>query len=139
MTLMGAAKMHADEIEMNVALMHKLLAGQFPQWMDLPISRVMSYGTDNYIYRLGDQLAARLPRHPGWAVDQVKLEAKWLPTLAPHLPLAVPVLTRGRRPAVVNIASMCGRRGMPAWCRWNGTVGLCSAAFVRARRPAGRW
>jgi hypothetical protein len=76
MTLMGAAKMHADEIETNVALMRKPLAGQFPQWMDLPISRVMSYGTDNYIYRLGDRLAARLPRHPGWGVDQVKLEAR---------------------------------------------------------------
>ena len=29
--------------------------------------------------------------------------------------LAVPVLTRGQQPAIVNLASMCGRRGLPAW------------------------
>jgi NAD(P)-dependent dehydrogenase (short-subunit alcohol dehydrogenase family) len=29
--------------------------------------------------------------------------------------LAIPVLVQGRQPAVVNVASMCGRRGMPAW------------------------
>lgn len=28
---------------------------------------------------------------------------------------AVPVLTRGHQPAVVNVASMCGRCGIPAW------------------------
>jgi short-subunit dehydrogenase len=28
---------------------------------------------------------------------------------------AIPVLTEGVQPAVVNIASMCGRRGLPAW------------------------
>jgi aminoglycoside phosphotransferase (APT) family kinase protein len=91
MTLMGAARMHEDEVETSVALVRKLLAGQFPRWKDLPVTRVTSYGTDNDIYRLGRQLAARLPRRPGWAVDQVKLEAKWLPRLAPHLPLALPV------------------------------------------------
>ena len=96
---MGAARMHADEIDMSVELMRKLPAGQFPQWMELPISRVKSYGTDNYIYRLGDQLAARLPRHPGWAVDQVRLEASWLPALAPLLPLALPVQVAMGHPA----------------------------------------
>src|SRR3984957_5003954 len=99
MTLMGAPKMHADEIETKVALMRKLLTGHLPHWMDLPISRVTSYGTDNDIYRLGDQLAARLPRRPGWAVTQVKLEAKWLPALAPHLPLALPVQLAMGHPA----------------------------------------
>ena len=74
----------------DVGLVRRLLAGQFPQWADLPISLVESYGTDNDIYRLGDRLAARLPR-PGWGVDQATLEATWLPKLAPHLPLAVPV------------------------------------------------
>jgi aminoglycoside phosphotransferase (APT) family kinase protein len=91
--------MHADEIAMTVGLMRKLLAAQFPQWMNLPISRVMSYGTDNYIYRLGDQLTVRLPRRPGWAVDQVRLEADWLPILAPQLPLALPVQVAMGHPA----------------------------------------
>ncbi len=82
--------MHADEIHTDVALVRRLLAGQFPQWADLAIDPVASYGTDHDIYRLGDHLAARLPRI-GWATEQAAREAEWLPKLAPHLPLAVPV------------------------------------------------
>ncbi|MDQ2808762.1 MAG: aminoglycoside phosphotransferase family protein [Chloroflexota bacterium] len=87
---MGTTKMHADEIETDAALVRRLLAGQFPQWADLRIALVESYGTDHDIYRLGDQLAVRLPRI-GWATEQAALEAEWLPQLAPHLPLALPV------------------------------------------------
>ena len=82
--------MHAGEIETDVALVQRLLAGQFPQWADLPIAPVTSYGTDHDIYRLGDHLAARLPRIH-WATKQAAKEAAWLPKLAPHLPFAVPV------------------------------------------------
>jgi aminoglycoside phosphotransferase (APT) family kinase protein len=82
--------MHADEVETDVALVRRLLAGQFPQWAELPIELVVSYGTDHDIYRLGEQLAARLPRI-GWATAQAAKEADWLPRLAPHLPLAVPL------------------------------------------------
>ncbi len=40
--------------------------------------------------------------------------------------LAIPVLTRGRQPAVVNVASMCGRRGMPAWPEYSASkFALC--------------
>src|SRR5919199_78814 len=40
--------------------------------------------------------------------------------------LAVPALTRGRQPAVVNVASMCGRRGMPAWSEYSASkFALC--------------
>ena len=90
MTAMDATKMHADEIETDVALVRRLLAGQFPQWADLRIDPVVSYGTDHDIYRLGSDLAARLPRI-GWASKQAAKEAEWLPKLAPHLPLALPV------------------------------------------------
>ena len=87
--------MHADEIDTDVALVRHLLAGQFPHWADLAIDPVVSSGTDHDIYRLGDHLAARLPRI-GWATDQAAKEAEWLPKLAPRLPLAVPVqLARG--------------------------------------------
>jgi aminoglycoside phosphotransferase (APT) family kinase protein len=82
--------MHADEVETDVALVRRLLAGQFPKWAELPVIRVESYGTDHDIYRLGDDLAARLPRI-GWATRQAAKEAEWLPRLAPRLPLAVPV------------------------------------------------
>lgn len=95
---MAAPKMHADEIETDVGLVRRLLAGQFPQWADLTIERVVSYGTDHDIYRLGDHLAARLPRI-GWATRQAAKEAEWLPRLAPHLPLAVPVQSAMGHPA----------------------------------------
>jgi aminoglycoside phosphotransferase (APT) family kinase protein len=98
MTAMGRTKMHADEIETDVALVRRLLAGQFPQWADLPIDPVESYGTDHDIYRLGDHLAARLPRI-GWATKQAAKEAEWLPKLAPHLPLALPVQLAMGHPA----------------------------------------
>jgi len=86
----GVTKMHADEVATDAGLVRRLLAEQFPHWSDLPIEPVVSYGTDHDIYRLGAHLAARLPRI-GWATDQAAKEAKWLPRLAPELPLALPV------------------------------------------------
>ena len=44
---------------------------------------VTSYGTDHDIFRLGDDLAVRLPRI-AWATGQAVKEAAWLPRLAPH-------------------------------------------------------
>ncbi|GAC1316750.1 MAG: hypothetical protein NVSMB16_13480 [Acidimicrobiales bacterium] len=82
--------MHADEVDTDVDLVRRLLASQHPQWAELPIKRVVSAGTDNAIYRLGDGLAVRLPRI-SWAVDLVAKERTWLPVLAPQLPLAVPL------------------------------------------------
>lgn len=98
MAAMTPVKMHADEIETDVVLVRHLLAGQFPQWADLRVDPVASYGTDHDIYRLGDHLAVRLPRI-GWATQQAAKEAEWLPRLAPHLPLAVPVPLAMGQPA----------------------------------------
>jgi aminoglycoside phosphotransferase (APT) family kinase protein len=87
--------MHADEVHTDVALVRRLLAAQFPQWAHLSIEPVESAGTDNAIYRLGDELSVRLPRIQ-WATGQAAKEHRWLPALAPLLPLAVPVpLARG--------------------------------------------
>jgi aminoglycoside phosphotransferase (APT) family kinase protein/RimJ/RimL family protein N-acetyltransferase len=83
-------RMHVDEVETNADLVRRLLQAQHPQWADRPITRVPSAGTDNAMYRLGDDLVARLPRID-WAVDTVAKEQRWLPRLAPHLPLAVPL------------------------------------------------
>jgi aminoglycoside phosphotransferase (APT) family kinase protein len=83
---------HSDiptELHTNVSIVQKLIATQFPQWADLPIEPVDSSGTDNTIYRLGEDMAVRLPRVE-WAIGQVKMEQRWLPILAPHLPLTIP-------------------------------------------------
>jgi aminoglycoside phosphotransferase (APT) family kinase protein len=90
--------MHPDEVLTDAALVRRLLRAQFPQWPELPIVLVESYGTDHDIYRLGDRLAARLPRIR-WATRQAAKEAAWLPKLAPHLPLALPVPLAMGRPA----------------------------------------
>ena len=82
-------RMHTDEVDTDVGLVRRLIEAQMPQWAELPITRVPSAGTDNAMYRLGDELVARLPRI-GWAVDHVAKEQRWLPFLAPHLPLEVP-------------------------------------------------
>lgn len=40
--------------------------------------------------------------------------------------LAIPILTQGRHPAIVNVASMCGRRGVPAWPEYSASkFALC--------------
>jgi len=82
--------MHEEEVDTDVELVRRLLASQYPKWVDRPIERVDSAGTDNAMYRLGDDLAVRLPRIH-WAIDNLAKEQAWLPTLAPHLPLAVPL------------------------------------------------
>jgi short-subunit dehydrogenase len=33
--------------------------------------------------------------------------------------LAIPHLAKGKQPAIVNVASMCGRRGLPAWSEYS--------------------
>jgi aminoglycoside phosphotransferase (APT) family kinase protein len=87
---MSAGKMHFNEVNTHVSLVVRLLTSQFPQWAGLPIAPVHSAGTDNALYRLGDDMVVRLPR-VDWAVGQVEKEHLWLPRLAPFLPLAIPV------------------------------------------------
>lgn len=87
---MSAGRMHIDEVHTDVSLVGRLLTAQFPQWADLCIEPVHSAGTDNVIHRLGDDMAVRLPRIRR-AAGQVDKEHRWLPRLAPLLPLAIPV------------------------------------------------
>ncbi len=53
---MSASRMHAGEVDTDVELVRRLLAGQFPQWADRPVEPVPSAGTDNALYRLGDDV-----------------------------------------------------------------------------------
>jgi aminoglycoside phosphotransferase (APT) family kinase protein len=104
------SRMHADEIEIDEALVAGLIAGQFPQWRELAVERVPSAGTDNALFRLGPELVVRLPRMPG-AAGGIDTECRWLPRLAPLLPLAIPEL----------VGKGCPSEGYPLpWsvCRW---------------------
>lgn len=71
------------------AVVRTLLTEQRPDLADLPLSRVEG-GWDNQMWRLGDDLAVRLPMTPR-APALLEQEYDWLPVLAPRLPLPVPV------------------------------------------------
>ncbi|MFI7112308.1 aminoglycoside phosphotransferase family protein [Nonomuraea sp. NPDC050227] len=139
-------RMHADEADIDEALVRRLLAAQFPRWAGLPLRRFPSSGTVNAVFRLGDDLAVRLPR-VRQGVGDVAREGRWLPLLAPALPVPIPAVLGQGLPG----------EGFPwPWsvCRWldgdNPEAGALSgdgealaadlAAFVAALRevePAG--
>ena len=82
--------MPADEVEIDMPLVRRLLASQFQVWASLPIEAVQPFGTDNALYRLGAHMVVRLPRGER-ASQTLKKERLWLPRLAPQLPVAIPI------------------------------------------------
>ncbi len=52
--------MHANEVTTDVSLVRRLLTSQFPQWANLAIQPVRSAGTDNAIFRLGNDQGQRI-------------------------------------------------------------------------------
>lgn len=74
---------------LDVTLVRRLVASQFPQWKDLPVRPVALSGWDNRTFHLGEQLLVRLPSAAEYA-SQVEKEHLWLPFLAPRLPLQIP-------------------------------------------------
>ncbi|MGW0829387.1 aminoglycoside phosphotransferase family protein [Streptomyces prunicolor] len=76
---------HIDE-----ALIRDLLREQYPDLADRPL-KLGALGWDNQVWRLGDDLAVRLPWATESADELLLKEHTWLPALAPHLPLPVPV------------------------------------------------
>ncbi len=89
--------MHVDELAIDEPLVRRLIAGQFPDWSALPLRRVEPQGTDNAIFRLGDELSVRLRRRRGPTRPGGK-EREWLPRLAPLLPCEIPVPVAQGRP-----------------------------------------
>jgi len=78
---------------MTAEVVLDLLRDQHPDLADLPVT-FGARGWDNELWRLGGDLAVRLP----WATESADAlllkEHAWLPVLAPRLPLAVPVPQR---------------------------------------------
>jgi aminoglycoside phosphotransferase (APT) family kinase protein len=70
-------------------LARRLVDAQFPQWAELPIAPVELDGIDNRTFRLGRDMTVRLPSGD-WYALQVDKEQRWLPVLAPQLPLPIP-------------------------------------------------
>jgi aminoglycoside phosphotransferase (APT) family kinase protein len=104
----------AADVQIDIPLVRRLVAAQFPQWANLAIKPVESAGWDNTIFRLGTDLAVRLPRRRVSA-EHVRNEHRWLPVMAPCLPLAVPVpigqgVSRGGVSVVLDRVSLADRR-----------------------------
>lgn len=95
---MGARNMPAAEFDVTVAVVQRLLADQHPDLAVLPLELVAN-GWDNAIFRLGDELCVRLPRREV-AAALVDHEQRWLPALAPLLPIPVPEPVRSGVPAL---------------------------------------
>lgn len=91
-------KMHDGEVDIDAGLVGRLIAAQFPDLAGVPVRAVRSTGTVNAIFRLGDHLYARLPLLPRYA-RALDRECRWLPELAPRLPLRIPELVAQGEPA----------------------------------------
>ncbi|MPV48585.1 MULTISPECIES: aminoglycoside phosphotransferase family protein [unclassified Pseudactinotalea] len=83
------------EMELTVGEVDRLLASQHPDLRG-PLERV-AHGWDNDVFRLGEDLAVRLPRRLA-AAELVVKEQRWLPQIAPMLPVRVPVPVAIGRP-----------------------------------------
>jgi aminoglycoside phosphotransferase (APT) family kinase protein len=79
-------------------LVRSLIADQHPNLRGLSLEH-LDAGWDNTLWRLGDELLVRLPRR-AQAAALVANEQRWLPTLAPLLPLPVPAPVRTGRPSI---------------------------------------
>jgi aminoglycoside phosphotransferase (APT) family kinase protein len=80
----------------DASLVHALLLEQHPDLAHLPLAHV-GEGWDNAVFRLGGDLAVRLPRRAA-TVPLMEHEQRWVPSLAPRLPLPVPTPVRVGRP-----------------------------------------
>jgi aminoglycoside phosphotransferase (APT) family kinase protein len=102
--------MHPNEIQVTTDQAHTLVATHYPQWVHLPIEPAPLSGTDHTMFRLGDDMALRVPRRPS-AVLQVLKEQEFLPAISRSLTIATPTPIRA--------IGACDSFGYP-WsvCRW---------------------
>ncbi|MFZ4894008.1 aminoglycoside phosphotransferase family protein [Plantibacter sp. Mn2098] len=91
-----AVKPHAD-IDVDRTLVSRLLLEQHPDLAGRPL-RVENAGWDNTIFRLGRDLAVRMPRREA-AAHLIEHEQRWLPRLADVLDVRVPTPVRVGAPS----------------------------------------
>jgi aminoglycoside phosphotransferase (APT) family kinase protein len=89
--------MTGTELEITADLVRELLREQHPDLAGLTIREVAG-GWGNQMWRLGDELAVRMQRMDPTPDLQLK-ERRWLPVLAPRLPLPVPTPVRFGEPS----------------------------------------
>jgi aminoglycoside phosphotransferase (APT) family kinase protein len=122
--------MHGDEVTVDETVVRRLLAGQVPQWADLPLEPVEPRGTDNWLYRLGEELVVRLPCRERTVATLVR-ERTWLPRLTGRLPLEIPLPVAAGEPETRDI--FCSQLSMDdaTWARARGWA-VCQAVGALA-------
>lgn len=95
---LASPRMTHTETEVTAELIRELLREQHPEFAHLPVE-LGAKGWDNQLWRLGDELAVRLPWATQGGDGQLLAEHTWVPTLAPHFPLPVPVPQRLGEPS----------------------------------------
>lgn len=89
-----------EKSDITVDVVVALLNEQFPRWADQAVRPVEVDGWDNTSFRLGEELLVRLPSHDRYVLG-VEKEHRWLPVLAPQLPLPIPQLVAKGDPSRV--------------------------------------
>lgn len=131
--------MHADQLEIDGALVRRLVDTQLPQWSHLPLTPVASSGTVSALFRLGQDLVVRLPlvardEDPFW------FEQRWLPRIAPLLPVPTAEVVATGEPGLgypcgwVVSRWLDGATLRPGRLRRPDALGRDLAAFVSAVR-----
>jgi aminoglycoside phosphotransferase (APT) family kinase protein len=133
--------MPAAEVEVDEGLVRGLLAEQHPDLARLDLVPLAN-GWDNVLLRLGGELVVRMPRRE-MAVPLVEHELRWLPELAPRLPLPIPAPVREGRPGPGYpwpwsiVPCMPGRSGLEAPIEDLGAAALALGGFLAAlHQPA---
>jgi aminoglycoside phosphotransferase (APT) family kinase protein len=80
--------MNVEQPVVDDTLVRRMVAAQFPRWADLPVRSAAVGGWDNRSFRLGEHMVVRLPSAADYSV-QMEKEHRWLPKLAPLLPLPI--------------------------------------------------
>ena len=83
-------RMHADQVEVRVDVVSRLVATQFPQWSNLPVRPVQSDGTVNALFRVGDEVVVRFPLQFGDGPEPLEAELATARLLAGKVSLPVP-------------------------------------------------
>jgi aminoglycoside phosphotransferase (APT) family kinase protein len=81
--------LHDDEFSIDDALVRSLVDDQLPHLRGLALRRIETAGTVHVVFRLGDELVVRLPRHGAYS-DGPQREAACLPRFIGALPITVP-------------------------------------------------
>jgi aminoglycoside phosphotransferase (APT) family kinase protein len=115
------------DVDVDAGMVRALLREQCPELSHLAVEPADT-GWDNVMFRLGDRLAARLPRRTA-AIRYQQTEHHWLPHLARRLTLPVPAPVRIGAPA-------CGYPWAWSIVPWLDGVGADLAAADRSQVSA---